>query len=213
MIPAFRIIQIEDVDAMMNGNDACMNHAIDSMTVNGNSPESITNNTFHNTRMMTVKSFTLIATFFLTMMMAAPLAAQTTGSSSIGGLYNYLGSQGSYKVERKSADELSIRTLSNGAELCHVRLTAPHAMMLSASIARLDKTTPVVVNEVVRMINFFNFRSHVGTMAYDAATRTVAMEHYLNPQMLTTEAVAGVVVEFGRTVENEGRRFADMMRK
>jgi hypothetical protein len=151
--------------------------------------------------------------FFITLVMASASAfAQQTGGLTADNLYQHFTKQETVSAKKIGADAITVHTRTNGRELCAVRFVEPQVVTISRSITTLDLRSAAAVH-VMRAMATFNFSSPVGTLLLDEKTGALRMEHHLNPQSMSMESVAQVVLMFGEVADTESRQVASLTGK
>ncbi len=156
-----------------------------------------------------MKTTAVLAMFMALVCMSLPASAQNKRSNTLNELHSYLSRYGGYNTEL-SENSLSLRDARTGNELCRVMQKGAESITLSGDVTTLDRPSAMVVSKVMQQVSFYNFNALVGTLIYDARTGRLRMEHHLNPQFLSTEALANVATLFAASVRAESLRFSKL---
>ncbi len=154
----------------------------------------------------TAALFVLIA---MVLMGAATASAQNKRTNTLNDLHTYLNHQSGHRAELRQ-DRISLRDAGTGEELCTVMQPSLNNMTLSGEITKLNNPSARMLARVMQNLNYYNFNALVGTLVYDANTGRIHMEHYLNPQLLSTESIANVVSLFETSIRTESQRFSKL---
>lgn len=159
-----------------------------------------------------MKGRTFLMIFMTLIMASAAASAQQTGGLTADNLYQFLSRQGTVTAKMAGHDGVTVLAKANGSELCSVRFTGPQVVTISRSIAKVDLRSAAAAR-VIRAMSTFNISAPVGTLLLDEKTGALRMEHHLNPQSVSMESMAQIVVLFGEVANDETRLMASMIGK
>jgi hypothetical protein len=142
---------------------------------------------------------------------SASAYAQQTGGLTADNLFQYLSKQGNVTAKKVGSDALAVQTRDNG-QASSIRFVDPQVVMITRPIAKVDLRSAAAAH-VLQAMSVFNFSSPVGTLLIDEKSGAIRMEHYLNPQSMSMETMASVVLLFGQTADNESREIASLTGK